>query len=117
MLDKQALATLRKLQRPGKPSILKKVIGLYLENAPGLLDGLRTGLVSNDADALRMAAHSLKSSSANLGAKALAQACLELETLAHNQQLEQAAGVVSQVESGFNLVQVELESLRSAESA
>lgn len=117
MLDMQALDTLRKLQRPGKPSILAKVIGLYLENAPELLEGLRTGLVSNDAHALRMAAHSLKSSSANLGAKDLAQACLELETLAHKQQLDQAAKVLSQIESGFNLVQAELESYRSAESA
>jgi len=32
LLEKAALDTIRRLQRPGKPDILRKVIGLYLES-------------------------------------------------------------------------------------
>ena len=41
LLDFQALDRIRALQRPGAPDILKKVINLYLADAPRLLDTLR----------------------------------------------------------------------------
>lgn len=105
-----ALDNIRRLQRPGKPGILQKVIAYYMDNAPKLLENLREYLEQKDADALRMAAHSLKSSSANLGAKALAEDCLELETLARNNQLDGAAEILYRLETNFEQIRVELES-------
>ncbi|MCP4409336.1 MAG: response regulator, partial [Gammaproteobacteria bacterium] len=109
-LDKVALDNIRRLQRPGKPDILQKVIGYYMDSAPRLLENLHESLARKDADALRMAAHSLKSSSANLGAKALAGDCLELETMARNNQLDGAAGILCRLETNFEQIRAELES-------
>ena len=43
-----------------------------------------------DSTALRQAAHTLKSSSANLGATELARRCAEIEALARNDRLVEA---------------------------
>ena len=116
LVDQAVLDKIRKLQRPGQPDILQKVVSLYLEDAPKLLKGLRTGLDSNDAAALQAAAHSLKSSSANLGARALARACLKLETVAHNKQLDRALRALLRVENEFDRIRVEFESYITRES-
>ncbi|MFO1372325.1 MAG: Hpt domain-containing protein [Candidatus Competibacteraceae bacterium] len=53
-------------------SVLGKIIGLYLDSAPALLQRVREAVAAGNGEALRQAAHSFKSSSANLGAMALA---------------------------------------------
>lgn len=116
LLDQAVLNSIRQLQRPGKPDILQKVIGLYLENAPTLFEQLRTGLDSNNAGAVQAAAHSLKSSSANLGAKELTGTCLKLETMARNQQLGGARGALLRAERAFEQIRAELASYIPTES-
>ncbi|MCK7580389.1 MAG: hypothetical protein MZV65_35250 [Chromatiales bacterium] len=55
-LDERALAQIRALQRPGQPSVLGKIIGLYLDGAPALLQRLREAVAAGDGEALRQAA-------------------------------------------------------------
>ncbi len=78
-LDSRALDQIRALQRPGAPSMLGKVIQVYLSTTPQLLTAMRTGMVERNAEAVRQAAHSLKSASANLGATEVAEMCRALE--------------------------------------
>ena len=66
-LDQRALAQIRALERPGAPSMLGKVIEVYLTTTPRLLTAMRTGMVERDGESVRQAAHSLKSASANAG--------------------------------------------------
>jgi HPt (histidine-containing phosphotransfer) domain-containing protein len=73
------LDELRALQRPDKPSVLQRVADAYLRETPGLIETLQQALSSQDRNALRVSAHTLKSSSANLGAAELARQCLQLE--------------------------------------
>jgi len=79
-IDDKALDNIRRLQRPGAPSILDKIIGLYFVDAPRQILSMRDALAADDDAALKRAAHTLKSSSGNLGALALAGSCKELET-------------------------------------
>ena len=76
-----------------------KIIGLYLESSPGLLRQIRDAVAGEDGDALRQAAHSLKSSSANLGAKRLAAVCKELEQRGRERRLEGAAELLRELEA------------------
>jgi HPt (histidine-containing phosphotransfer) domain-containing protein len=62
--------------------VLQRVIALYLQQSPGLVDQLRSAVDGNDSAALRAAAHSLKSSSANLGALGFSEKCRTLEAKA-----------------------------------
>jgi len=104
-LDRQALGQIRAMQRPGAPDLLGKIIGLYLESAPGLLRKIRDAVAGEDGDALRQAAHSLKSSSANLGAKRLAAICKELEQRGRERQLADAPGLLEELDACFVRVQ------------
>ena len=88
-LDVEALQALRDLQRPGRPDVLTRVIDLFALDAPRLVAAMLAAVASNDADALRHAAHTLKSTSANVGASSLSTNCREIE------QLARAAEVVS----------------------
>ena len=97
-LDQRALDQIRAMQRPGSPDLLGKIIGLYLENSPGLLRQIRDAVAGQDGDALRQAAHSLKSSSASLGATELAALCKALEQRGRDRQLEDAAELLREME-------------------
>ncbi len=82
LLDRSALEAIRALQSDAAPDLLARVISLYFESAPDLIARLRTGLEAGDYNAVRVAAHTLKSSSANLGATALAELSKQLELAA-----------------------------------
>jgi HPt (histidine-containing phosphotransfer) domain-containing protein len=114
VLDHKALDAIRALQREGAPNILDKVIELYLSGAPELIQQMSTAAEQNDAPALQMAAHSLKSSSAHVGALLLSALCKELETMGRANGAEGAAQKVLAVETEFKRVQRALAALIAA---
>src|SRR5690606_15709493 len=79
VLDDAAIAAIRALERPGS-ELLRRVIERYAEDAPRLLAAMRTAAAHDDPHALQVAAHTLKSAGANVGALALAGMCKSLET-------------------------------------
>jgi HPt (histidine-containing phosphotransfer) domain-containing protein len=52
-----------------------------MEDSPKLMETIRHSITLGDAAAMQRAAHSLKSTSGNLGAMMLAEMCNELETM------------------------------------
>ncbi len=88
ILNQTTLNNIRSLQREGAPDILQKIVGLYLENSSKIIDELRQAVEKEDAKKIRSTAHSLKSSSANLGADLLAETCKEMESLGRQDQLQ-----------------------------
>lgn len=97
--DEKALDAIKALQRPGKPDILGKIVGMYLDKTPSLISDISDGIAQNDAARVKMAAHTLKSSSAYLGATTLADLCNQLETKAANDEL--AGASVETIEQGY----------------
>lgn len=79
IVDSVAIGKLRAMQRPGRPSLLLKVVRLYLGSSTERLQEIRRAAESGDGQALAFAAHALKSESANLGATGLAQVLQQLE--------------------------------------
>jgi HPt (histidine-containing phosphotransfer) domain-containing protein len=74
-----------------------RIIGLFLEDAPRLIAALEKGAAIPDLDAMRDAAHTLKSSSANVGAMALSAAAKRVELGARAMKLERPAVAVALV--------------------
>jgi HPt (histidine-containing phosphotransfer) domain-containing protein len=66
---------------------LFEIVQAFLEGLDGELQALMAAC-EQDADRLRRCAHSLKGSSANMGARALASLCSEIEKQAHQGQLD-----------------------------
>ncbi len=100
-LDEQALAQIRALQRPGQPSVLGKIIDLYLNSAPALLQQMQEAVTAGDDVVLCQVAHGFKSSSANLGATQLVAACKELEYRGRDRCLEDAPTLLRKVEHHY----------------
>jgi HPt (histidine-containing phosphotransfer) domain-containing protein len=88
---------------------LQRVIDLYLSSTPGVIDDLQRAAEDDDAEALRKAAHSLKSSSANLGATELADACRALETAARMGEIFGAREEVAAIALEYRCVEKALQ--------
>jgi CheY-like chemotaxis protein len=87
---------------------MPELIALYFENAPKLLADMRQAAVQGDAALLARAAHTLKPSSAILGAIPLATLCEELEVMGRTGVLEGAAEKLEQVEAEYERVKAAL---------
>ena len=74
---------------------------MFLADTPQLLNQMRQALSAAAAHELRHAAHTLKSTSASVGALALAACCRSIEELAHDGALDQAAPLIPQAEDLF----------------
>ena len=88
LVDRSVLDSLR--GNPGDPvsPVLQEVLHLYRKAAPSLLLGIRNGLAAGDGAAVERAAHSLRGSSLNVGATALAEALTAVEDAAGRRDLE-----------------------------
>ena len=91
-----------------------KIISVYLEDAPRLIAQLEHAVSASNPIALRIAAHTLKSSSANVGAMTLSNAARDLEYGARDGTLSQPAVAVAQIVSEFSQVR---EALKAALAA
>jgi PAS domain S-box-containing protein len=80
--DLTAIERIRDMERRGAARLLERLITTYLATAAKLVADAERALEHDDAPALRQAVHTLKSSSANLGAVRLARQCAALESLA-----------------------------------
>lgn len=74
-----------------------RIIAVFLEDAPRLIGTLEKAAAVPDLDAMRDAAHTLKSSSANVGAMALSAAAKRVELGARARKLERPAVAVALV--------------------
>ena len=81
--------------------MLARLIGLYLQETPPLIERMKEAVATNDEGALRAAAHALKSSSANVGAMKLHGLCKDLESQARRRQLADAAARIALIEREF----------------
>jgi len=108
VLDPATLTALRALQTPRKPDFLAQIIGIYLNNAPQLVGAIETAYADDQRELLLRSAHTLKSSSANIGALDFATHCCAIETAARAGQPEQTAGQIQTLRAEFNRVETAL---------
>jgi signal transduction histidine kinase/CheY-like chemotaxis protein/HPt (histidine-containing phosphotransfer) domain-containing protein len=81
-IDPDALARLQQMQRPGSSGFVERILTRYHNDLHKLLANIREGAAAADRHAVELAAHTLKSSSANVGAMIVRDTCAEVEQLA-----------------------------------
>lgn len=101
LLDYQALERIRALQKHGTTNLLAKIISLYIESTPPMIRTISEGINKQDFEAVRKAAHALKSGSANLGALKVSDWCKALEKMGRDNNLETARDALAQLETEF----------------
>ena len=79
---------LRELVDEDTPDFLKELLHSFLADAERHLIAMRTGLDENDIHKVMHASHTLKSSSANLGALGLSAYCKTIENSCRSGALE-----------------------------
>lgn len=87
-LDAQALERLRALDPGGANGLLERVLLAFHGSAQRLLQQMRDARHAGDAASVRHVAHTLKSSSASIGALALSQLCAEVELVLRQDGLQ-----------------------------
>ena len=117
VLDNDAVQELRRIESESGGGLLDKVLATYSASSGTLVSSLVSALDEHDADAAAMAAHSLKSSSANVGAFTLSSLCDTIETLALSRRLNEAQRHVDELERQHAQVGAAIEALRAGEAA
>jgi CheY-like chemotaxis protein len=113
VLDPKALERLQAGLGKQADRMLPGLIDRFYQDAERLLGQARQALAQGQADDLRRAAHSLKSTSATFGAMALSSAARELEVAALEGRLESAADQIAQAEAEFARAKAALEAMRN----
>ena len=108
VLDRRVLDELARVTTNGRPELLANVIDLYLVESPKLLLKLSQAAKAGDAPEIVRMAHSLKSSSANVGAMALSRYCEQAEKSARRADIEEARLVSAEIAAEHGRVQAAL---------
>ena len=101
------LRMLESIKSMGGDELLDEIIQEYLKYSPQRLKTIREAIAADDSKQLRMAAHNMRSTSANLGAISLANICNKLEILGRADTTTGAAEL-------FPLLELEYEGFKQA---
>jgi HPt (histidine-containing phosphotransfer) domain-containing protein len=93
-IDSKVIDSLRELGGDDGGELLKELVNLFLTDTPPRLTAMDAAEKAKDAKALERAAHSLKSSCANLGAVRMSEICKKLEMLAKSGSFDGAAETI-----------------------
>lgn len=89
-IDFSVLETIRSLRREGRPDPLQHILNLFAGHSKQLVGRIDDALARGDAAMVRETAHSLKSSSGNVGAMKLSSLCREMEMAGKEGNIELA---------------------------
>jgi hypothetical protein len=99
VLDAEALERLRELDPGGKAGLLARVLATYTHSLQQLLAQLQVARDEGDSQAQRHVAHTLKSSSASVGALTLSALCAEVERQLRDGPMDGLVGQLDQLAS------------------
>ncbi len=97
----------------GDRNLYDELVGVFKNECPSMAAEMRRAIDDNDVKTLARSAHTLRGSSSNLGAVAVAEAALELEKLARAEKLDGAGKQFKVLESEIERLFSELESIRT----
>ncbi|AMK78836.1 hybrid sensor histidine kinase/response regulator [Methylomonas denitrificans] len=108
-LDPSSLNTLREI---GGSALVDDVLALFRTNAEQHIATLRAGLQNRNTEAVRHAAHSLKSAAANIGALKLAELARLLENAARDNTLQFDSQVAESLQTEYKEILQRLSQLK-----
>jgi signal transduction histidine kinase/DNA-binding NarL/FixJ family response regulator/HPt (histidine-containing phosphotransfer) domain-containing protein len=115
-LDRATLARLRSLPGSNGGSFLNDMIERFIAAAESQADQMQAAAEQGDCATVQRTAHSLKSSSASMGATALSRQCREIETAAATSGLSDAAARLPALQAELETVRHALRALDGADS-
>jgi HPt (histidine-containing phosphotransfer) domain-containing protein len=111
VIDPQAIENLRALNPGDNDEFLREIAGIFLEDTPQRLAELDQSLAAGDTPKFTRAAHSIKGSSANLGAMLMRSVAEKLEHQSRTEGLAGVAALLEQLKVEFVKANTELSKL------
>lgn len=112
VVNPQAIQRLREsLGGNNVQETIRELVGIYLAETPAMIATLRTALDQEDHEVWVRLAHTLKSSSAQLGATHLANLCKKLEMEGHSGRVPSGHELVENIAVEYERVRIALDSL------
>ena len=112
VLDSKVLQTFLMTMGTSGTELLSQLIDTYLQESPRFIDAIEQAVNQADAAALDISAHSLKSSSAALGAIRFSQLCQDLEAMGREGQIAGSAAIVEQLKAEYARVEIAMQSVQ-----
>ena len=109
IIDPEAIENLRSLNPDDNDEFLREIVGIFLEDTPKRLTELDECLARQDVRGFTRAAHSIKGSSANVGASYLRSAAERLEHESNGEGLANVAAQITEVRNRFIDAKAELQ--------
>lgn len=103
-VDRKVLDQYRDIDPAGGPGLAMRIVRIYIDSSGENWRGIEQAIAGRDAEALRLAAHSLKSSTASVGALALANLFRELEALAKAARMDDAGTLFAAMRGEYERV-------------
>jgi len=113
-LDRHVLRSLQAMEQGGAHGLIARLTGAFLSSAPPLFDQLKQAAARGDMAAARHAAHTLKSSNANVGALAVSRLFALIEADARQSAVAATAARLDEAEHEFARVIAALKNLTPA---
>jgi HPt (histidine-containing phosphotransfer) domain-containing protein len=110
-IDPQAIENLRALNPGDNDEFVREIAGIFLEDTPLRLAELDESLAAGDVNRFTRAAHSIKGSSANLGATGLRAVAEKLEHQSRTEGTANVGPLLVQLRAEFSRAEAELKKL------
>ncbi len=107
-INEAALENLAKLQRPGQPDIVHKIVNEFLRSLPLALADIQEAFIDGDAACIHRHSHPLKSTAATVGATRLAELLTQLDDTCREGSIAGCSVLVQDIEEEFAVVAAEL---------
>ena len=114
VLEVEALRRLAELDPTGANRLLQRVFQAFESSAQRMLPQVHAALGAGDLAGVRHVAHTLKSSSASIGAIKLSRLCAEIETMVRLETVDGLPGRIAEMDRETTAV---LQALRRISSA
>lgn len=107
------LTTYNELKQNLGVDFVVELVDTYCVETPQLINQLWQALAQGEVDAFRRAAHSIKSSSASIGAMTFSAQAKDLETIAKNGELGEITPLLEKLASNYAVVERALQDLKN----
>jgi HPt (histidine-containing phosphotransfer) domain-containing protein len=115
--ESKAIEKLRAYQNPGSPDLVSELVKIFFETTPTSLIKIVDLIQKNDLEAMSEEAHSIKSSSAQLGLLKFSEIAKKLEKLPESKGTAlEAMNLATQLKSEYLLGQKRIEEYLKTQS-
>lgn len=111
-VDQAVIDEILAMEKVGSPGLLERLITIFIASGNKLIADLRAAVGQRDVKAFKLAVHTLKSSSGNLGGKVFSRLCAELEARAAEGEVPKTTRELDIFEAEFRRLAQAFQSIR-----